>query len=291
MTGDQLIGLLGAYNDGDRERFRGIAQQAICGLRGERDKERARQILAACNDDASGVLLRTLGPKDSGLVYQLPPVDLDKLHLSAPLKGELGSIVGERSKLDVLERHSIPPRSKILLHGPPGNGKTSIAAGLAKAARLPGFGALLSQARDGFLGATSAHLHKIFQVVATGCCALLFLDEFDALATARFDAKEGAGREQNAITSSILQMLDNRPQGIVVAATNRLDMLDGAILRRFDVTIEVPSPSREAADLFCSSVFDRHNMARDGFEPPDVSSFAAVERDAVGYIRKVILGS
>jgi ATP-dependent 26S proteasome regulatory subunit len=141
------------------------------------------------------------------------------------------------------------------------------------------------------MGQTSAHLQKAFQLVTCGGGALLFLDEFDALACVRVDSKEGAGREQNAITSSILQMLDSRPQGIVMAATNRLDMLDAAILRRFDVTIKVPGPSTEAADKFCDAVFERHNMKRNGFAPPDVSSFAAVERNAVGYIRKALLES
>jgi len=290
MTGDQLIALLGSYKDGDRERFRAVALQAIVALRSESDKERARKVLSAIVDDADGVVMRTLGAKDRNLVYQLPMIDIASLFLSDSISSELWSIIAERGKLDLLREHNIPPRSKILLHGPPGNGKTSIAAALATSLKLPGFCLVLSQVRGSMMGETAAKLHKAFALTEQGG-SLLFLDEFDAIATIRSSEKQAASHENSAVVSSLLQMLDNRPQGIIVAATNRIDIIDPAILRRFDVSIEIAAPTEEAAEQFERVLFERHRFSPVGWEPTDSSSFSSIERDVVGFIRSRLLSN
>jgi SpoVK/Ycf46/Vps4 family AAA+-type ATPase len=287
-TGDQLVAMLAAYRDGDRDRFRGVAMQAIAGLRSEGDKARAKDVLNSITNAPGAVAMRVLGTKDQGLVYALPAVDLDSLHLTDCLRAEVESLVAERSKCGELLDHKIPLRSRVLLHGPPGNGKTSLASAIATRAKLNGFGALLSQVRESYLGSTSANIHKAFQLADSGG-SLLFLDEFDALAFGRTNTKDSSGNEQNATVSSLLQLLDRRPLGMVVAATNRLDIIDPAIMRRFDAVIEVPGPSKQAALAFAKAIFRRHEWELGDWFPPDVTSFAAVERDAMGHIRKCIM--
>jgi ATP-dependent 26S proteasome regulatory subunit len=156
--------------------------------------------------------------------------------------------------------------------------------------KLPGFCIVLSQVRDSLMGETAAKLQKAFALTEQGG-SLLFLDEFDAIATIRSSEKQAASQENSAVVSSLLQMLDNRPQGIIVAATNRIDIIDPAILRRFDASIEITAPTEEAAEQFEGALFNRHRFSPVGWEPTDSSSFSSIERDVVGFIRSRLLSN
>lgn len=292
MTANQLIALLDSHKTGDRERFRSVALQAIAHLRSDRDRERARKSLSAITDDddePQKLAMQVLG-RDAGLVYQLPPIELNNLWLSASTKAEVLSIIGERSRWTDLLRHNIPLRTRILLHGPPGNGKTSLASALAGAMHMSAFGMLISNIRGSLMGETGKHVSSALKLVDNSN-ALLFLDEFDAIAIVRNVVDSVAGHEQNAVVSTLLQALDRRPLGVVVAATNRLDMIDSAILRRFDSVIAVEPPTPALAREFTGSLFERHNWPIGNWVPSDMSSFSAIERDAIAFIRGMVLTS
>ena len=129
----------------------------------------------------------------------------------------------------------------MLLYGPSGCGKTLasyvIAGELDKMMVVINLGAIVSSK----LGETSKNLSKIFKKAATEDC-IIFLDEFDSLGKVR-DYSQDHG-EMKRVVNTILQLFDYLPQtSIVIAATNQKDMLDDALLRRFDNIIGFELPN------------------------------------------------
>lgn len=137
----------------------------------------------------------------------------------------------------------------LLLYGPPGCGKTSIANYLANKLELPLVTARLDTLISSLLGNTAKNLRRIFDYASRQPC-VLFLDEFDAIAKARDDTHELG--ELKRVVNSLLQNMDAYCQnGIMIAATNHQELLDDAIWRRFQTIIEVPKPEiREIKFLF-----------------------------------------
>jgi SpoVK/Ycf46/Vps4 family AAA+-type ATPase len=130
----------------------------------------------------------------------------------------------------------------LLLYGPPGCGKTSIAHYISKQTGLPLITAKLDGLISSLLGSTAKNIRKIFEYAKERPC-ILFLDEFDAIAKARNDGHEVG--ELKRVVNSLLQNIDdfNSENNILIAATNHEQLLDPAVWRRFTNTIEVPKPT------------------------------------------------
>lgn len=154
---------------------------------------------------------------------------------------ELKFFVEEHNKIEILQQFDLPVSNKLLLHGPSGCGKTLasyvIAGELNKMMVVINLGAIVSSK----LGETSKNLSRIFKKAATEDC-IIFLDEFDSLGKIR-DYSQDHG-EMKRVVNTILQLFDYLPQSnIVIAATNQKDMLDDALLRRFDNIIGFELPN------------------------------------------------
>lgn len=131
----------------------------------------------------------------------------------------------------------------LLLYGPPGCGKTSIAYYLANKLNLPLVTARLDTLVSSLLGNTAKNIRRIFDYAKKQPC-ILFLDEFDAIAKARDDKQEMG--ELKRVVNSLLQNMDEySKEGILIAATNHQELLDSAIWRRFQSVIEVSKPGKE----------------------------------------------
>ena len=133
-------------------------------------------------------------------------------------------------------------RTAVLLSGPSGTGKTTFARHLAKSLDRSIYVVSLSSIVSSYLGKTSENIGKIFSVVARDPQALLFLDELDAVAVNRNHENDGssAASEMKRVTLSIMQNMDTlSPHTIVVAATNKIDAIDNALIRRFPIQHEV----------------------------------------------------
>jgi SpoVK/Ycf46/Vps4 family AAA+-type ATPase len=157
------------------------------------------------------------------------------------VKRELEFFVKEHQAAELLRQYDLPIANKVLLYGPSGCGKTLasyvLAGELHKMMVVVNLGAIVSSK----LGETSKNLAKIFRKAASEEC-IIFIDEFDSLGKVR-DYSQDHG-EMKRVVNTILQLFDYLPQNsMVIAATNQKEMLDDALLRRFDLTIKFGLPT------------------------------------------------
>ena len=168
---------------------------------------------------------------------------LNNLVCTAEAKDKLVNFLEEHRNIDLLEKYQLPISNKLLLYGPSGCGKTLasyvIAGELKKMMIVVNLGAIVSSK----LGETSKNLAKIFRKAAQEDC-IIFIDEFDSLGKVR-DYSQDHG-EMKRVVNTILQLFDYLPQSsMVICATNQKDMLDDALLRRFDLAISLELPDEE----------------------------------------------
>ena len=137
----------------------------------------------------------------------------------------------------------------VLLAGEPGTGKTLMARAVAGEANVPFFSISGSEFAEMFVGVGASRVRDLFEKAKKNAPSIIFIDEIDAVAHKR-DARGGAGREDEQTLNQILVEMDgfdNDTGIIVMAATNRVDMLDKALLRpgRFDRHVNVTLPERK----------------------------------------------
>lgn len=148
----------------------------------------------------------------------------------------------------IFERAGVRPSKGILLHGPPGTGKTLLAKALARESEVNFIAVKGPQLLSMWVGESERGVREVFRKGRMAAPCIIFFDEIDALAPQRGGGGEGQVTER--VVSQLLTELDGIEElkgVIVLAATNRLDRLDPALLRpgRFDFLIELPIPDRD----------------------------------------------
>ncbi|WP_242493412.1 AAA family ATPase, partial [Haloarcula hispanica] len=141
----------------------------------------------------------------------------------------------------------IEPPSGVLLHGPPGTGKTMLAKAVANETDATFIKMAGSELVRKFIGEGARLVRDLFELAAEREPAIIFIDEIDAIAAKRTESKTSGDAEVQRTMMQLLSEMDGfdeRGEIRIIAATNRFDMLDRAILRpgRFDRLIEVPNP-------------------------------------------------
>jgi len=144
----------------------------------------------------------------------------------------------------------IEPPSGVLLHGPPGTGKTMLAKAVANETDATFIKMAGSELVRKFIGEGSRLVRDLFELATERQPAIIFVDEIDAIAAKRTESKTSGDAEVQRTMMQLLSEMDgfdDRGNIRIIAATNRFDMLDRAILRpgRFDRLIEVPEPDHE----------------------------------------------
>ena len=123
-------------------------------------------------------------------------------------KRQCQDLINEQNRADLLQSYGIEPRNKLLLIGPPGNGKTSLAEAIAEALMVPLLTVRYESIIGSYLGETASRLSKLFEYVKTREC-VLFFDEFETLGKERGDIHETG--EIKLVVSSLLMQIDALP--------------------------------------------------------------------------------
>lgn len=218
----------------------------------------------------------------------------DNLVCSDDIRNSLDFFVKEHKSIDILKHFDLPVSNKLLLYGPSGCGKTLaayvLAGELEKMMVVVNLGAIVSSK----LGETSKNLSKLFRK-ATSDNTIIFIDEFDSLGKIR-DYSQDHG-EMKRVVNTILQLFDYLPQeNLVIAATNQKDMIDEALVRRFDSIIKFELPDlkqiKELISLTLKSGnfrFDNPKLAQNIIKSAIGLSYFSIQKTLITAIKRTIL--
>ncbi|WP_277553512.1 proteasome-activating nucleotidase Pan1 [Halobaculum limi] len=184
---------------------------------------------------------------------------------------------------EMFTKVGIQPPSGVLLHGPPGTGKTMLAKAVANQTDASFIKMAGSELVHKFIGEGAKLVRDLFEVARENEPAVIFIDEIDAIASKRTDSKTSGDAEVQRTMMQLLSEMDGfdeRGEIRIIAATNRFDMLDPAILRpgRFDRLIEVPKPEIEGREL----IFQIHTRDMNVADDVDFAELAELTEGASG---------
>ena len=249
----QILAMLRSRAEGDDERFYSIALQIAASEARQGHRTTAEELRAAV-DDARGKVSRGASvaipfSKPRGDLESLIDLKPAKLRLAdvvldSVLYKRLQDIVRQQQKREWLREHGKTPNRRVLFVGPPGSGKTMTAEALAGELKLPLFVIRLESLITRFMGETASKLRLIFDETLRHRGVYLF-DEFDAIGGRRNATNDVA--EMRRVLNSFLQLMEqpNATDSILIGATNHPELLDRALLRRFDAILEFSAPSAE----------------------------------------------
>ncbi len=251
---DLLVNLVKAGAAGDKRLMRSTVEAIIAEERSKQHNVLAERLSKAMNGLANGAAQMAHAPQDHNargrdfLAEIQPQRRLEGLVLPDIARLACSQMIEEQQRADVLRSHSLEPRHRVLLVGPPGNGKTTLAEAIAEALALPFFVVRYELMIGSYLGETATRLKRMFDYARTTPC-VLFFDEFDAIGKERGDKHETG--EIKRVVSSLLMQVDELPSyTVVVAATNHAELLDRAVWRRFQLRIELPKPKPKELAAF-----------------------------------------
>lgn len=241
---DLLVHLVETAQRGDDAGLRRTVESLIAEERDKQHHVLAERLENALGQPSGVVQLPVEHAVPTGLSVVTPHWRLDDLVLPETVRQGVGELIEEQQRAEVLRAHALEPRHRLLLTGPPGNGKTSLAEAIAEALVVPLIVVRYEEVIGSYLGETAARLASVFAAVRTRRC-VLFFDEFDAVAKERGDEHETG--EIKRVVSSLLLQVDAVPShAVIVAASNHPELLDRAVHRRFELRLELPVPGKAA---------------------------------------------
>ncbi|OBJ13938.1 AAA family ATPase [Mycobacterium sp. 1245801.1] len=292
---DLVIDLVEAQQRGDNTRFRMLVEAIIAEERNNQHHlvaDRLSELITTTG--ARGLLARDDSARRvSDLVQEVVPKRrLVDVQMEPRVSSAVNEVIEEHHRSELLRSHGIEPRNRILLEGPPGNGKTSLAEAIAAELMVPFYVVRYEGVVSSFLGETTTRLDHVFEFARTRRC-VLFFDEFDTIAKERADAHETG--EIKRVVSTLLLQIDRLPSHVVaICATNHGELLDRAAWRRFQLRLPLEPPSRAQATAFLERL--RIKLGGSLGQSPRTladklagASYAEIEEFAQDVIRRYVL--
>jgi len=292
---DLLVDLVEAEHRGDNQRFRTLVEAIIAEERKKQHHLVADRLSEIITPVGSSKLLERdeASSRVGDLLFDtVPKRRIESLQLKPLVRTAVDELIEEHKRVDLLRSYGLEPRSRVLLDGPPGNGKTTLAEAIACETMLPFYVVRYEGVVASFLGETASRLDAVFDFVRTRRC-VLFLDEFDSIAKERSDLHETG--EIKRVVSTLLLQIDRLPAHVVVVcSTNHSELLDRAAWRRFQLRLELQAPTRAEAANFLERL--RHRLGGDlGLAPRTLAdkllgaSYAELEQVAADIRRRLVL--
>lgn len=259
---DLLLSLVRAGSATSDPRFRGAVEALIAEERAKNHDMLADQLAAAYNGGAN-----KHQPQPSqawsvigDLIYELNPErGLSDLMLSQAVTQQCRELVEEQQRAELLRSYGLAPRHRVLLIGPPGNGKTSLAHALAHELMVPLLAIRYEGLIGSYLGETASRVRKVFDYARQRRC-VLFFDEFDTIGKERGDAHE-TGEIKRVVSTLLLQMDEVPAHVVIVTATNHSELLDRAVWRRFQIRLELPPPNSRQIEEYINRLLSGLKLA------------------------------
>lgn len=255
---DLLIALVRAGATGNKEVLKRTTEAIVAEERAKNHHilaDRITRVLSSVTiTSQSEMSIRNVGQTkyQDAILEKEPQISINDLALHLPVQNAGQQIIEEQMRADILRSHGIEPRHRMLLAGPPGNGKTSFAEAIAEGLALPFYIVRYDALIGSYLGETNTRLRNLFDYVRTRPC-VLFFDEFDSIGKERGDDHETG--EIKRVVSFLLMQLDQLPSYVVViAATNHAELLDRAVWRRFQFRLDFPAPSSKELVKFIDRI-------------------------------------
>lgn len=271
---DLIVNLVRAGSEGDQGLFRSTVEAIAAEERAKHHNHLADRLVenlrAANSRPKSTEVVRSYDGGHGGLLYEIEPRrSLESVLLPDEVSQSVNELIEEQQRRDILRSFGLEPRHRLLLSGPPGNGKTTLAEVIANELMSPLFVVRYEAVIGSFLGETSSRLKRLFDFVRTHQC-VLFFDEFDTLGKERGDTHETG--EIKRVVSSLLLQIDSLPSHVVVVtATNHAELLDRAVWRRFQLRLSMPEPTLEQKVQWFSR-FEKRIGSRLGVTPKTLAS-------------------
>lgn len=286
-----------AKSDRDRQALQQTMKAIIAGSKRTSAKASSSQASLPGLDAPTRLRPQTLSsdlPERVAELVHAIPVErrLSDLVLAPHVVEAVKEFLDEFTQAPLLRSHSLEPRHTVLLLGPPGNGKTSLAEAMATELSLPLLTVRYDAIVDSFLGETSNRLRRLIEYATLSPC-VLFFDEFEAVGKERSDAQETG--EIKRVVSTLLVQLDRLPSHtLVVCATNHPELLDRAVWRRFEMKLEIDKPGpQQLIEWF--KKFEASLQGPPGITPKEFAdymkgeSMATIEAFTLDVRRKVVL--
>ena len=226
------------------------------------------------------------------MAEKIPHRRIEDLILEPHISDTVREFVTEHHRADLLRSYNLEPRNRVLLTGPPGNGKTTLAEGLANALAVSFFVVRYEAVIGSYLGETAQKIARVMEHARSRHCVLLF-DEFDSVGKERGDVHETG--EIKRVVSSLLLQIDSLPSYVVVvAASNHPELLDRAAWRRFQLRIELQkSTIKQIEDWYCR--FEKRTGHSFGIQLKEFAnklyglSFAEIEDFSNDLLRNIVI--
>lgn len=287
-TQDQVVGLVKSAVAGDQSYGRKLAEQI------REEARRAGQKMLADKLDkilGSSAQVAKLQESTSDLIWwETSDRSLDSIELTAENKATVKSLIRENIYSKHLIAADIEPRRKVMLDGPSGTGKTSLAKAIANELKRP-FGVVrISGLIGSYVGETEKALNKIWEGLQRPCVVLF--DEWDAVAAKRSNGfGDSASKSANRAVCTLLTLIERLPfEAVLVAATNVPEQCDDAFVRRFDVRMTLGLPSPEELRRFANNIALKWpDLVLPLFEGTLGHSFATAENAVLDAAREAVL--